>query len=204
MLFAPSTVAIAALILSFSILKMDCSEWLRSIPNFFLPLNDNPMLNSSSDTRLFDIDGCLQSFQKSQIIHSLSSTPEPRGDTPEPVAVTPEQVITSETTILASTIMSVDLIVHKEMSKSRCSSQCHSTVVTPQKDLITRKRSLSIYNEDEIYASIGEKVSSATDLETFVDSAKAMKMKKSNEDSRHSLRPFTDVSPISIPHAIQF
>jgi len=177
LLFAPSTVAIAALILSFSILKMDCSEWLRSIPNFFLPLNDNPMLNSSSDTRLFDIDSCLQSFQKSQIIDSLTNTPEPKGDTPE-------QVITFEPVLLASTIMSVDLIAPKEMSKSR-----NATAVTPQKDLITRKRSLSTYNEDEIYATIGQNISPATDSESVVDSAKAMKMKKSNEDHRQSLGP---------------
>jgi hypothetical protein len=94
---------------------MDCSEWLRCIPNFFLPLNDNPMLNSSTDTRYFDIDSCLQSFQKSHIIHSLTNTPEPRRDTPE-------QVITSESVLLASTIVSVDLIAPKEMSKSRGSS----------------------------------------------------------------------------------
>eukprot|EP00596_Hydrurales_sp_CCMP1899_P010762 CAMPEP_0119039772 /NCGR_PEP_ID=MMETSP1177-20130426/9420_1 /TAXON_ID=2985 /ORGANISM="Ochromonas sp, Strain CCMP1899" /LENGTH=139 /DNA_ID=CAMNT_0007004043 /DNA_START=179 /DNA_END=598 /DNA_ORIENTATION=- len=135
------------------------------------------MLNSSSDTRLFDIDSCLQSFQKSQIIDSLTNTPEPKGDTPE-------QVITFEPVLLASTIMSVDLIAPKEMSKSR-----NATAVTPQKDLITRKRSLSTYNEDEIYATIGQNISPATDSESVVDSAKAMKMKKSNEDHRQSLGP---------------
>ena len=43
MLFAPSTIAIAALILSFSILLMDCTLWLNTIPNFCLPLlEENP------------------------------------------------------------------------------------------------------------------------------------------------------------------
>ena len=50
MLFAPSTIAIAALILSFSILRTDCTSWLSSIPNFCLPLSDNPLSQSNSNS----------------------------------------------------------------------------------------------------------------------------------------------------------
>lgn len=63
LLFAPSTIAIAALILSFSILRMDCTDWLRCIPNFCLLVTDNPLYNQDTNMRLFDIDGCLQSFK---------------------------------------------------------------------------------------------------------------------------------------------
>jgi hypothetical protein len=44
-LFAPSTIAIAALMLSFSILQLDCSQFLRCVPNFCLPVKDNPFCN---------------------------------------------------------------------------------------------------------------------------------------------------------------
>ena len=67
MLFAPSTIAIAALILSFSVLRQDCTDWLSSIPNFCLPLSENPLSHNPEDDgstipkahrvfHLFDID----------------------------------------------------------------------------------------------------------------------------------------------------
>ena len=67
MLFAPSTIAIAALILSFSILRQDCTDWLSSIPNFCLPLLDNTLTQNPEGSHsylhrahknfhLFDID----------------------------------------------------------------------------------------------------------------------------------------------------
>lgn len=62
-LFAPSTIAISALILSFSILKVDCSDWLGSMPNFcLLPVHDASCIKSP-DSRFFDIDECLGSFR---------------------------------------------------------------------------------------------------------------------------------------------
>lgn len=57
MLYAPSTIAIAALILSFSILHVDCSDLLSSIPNFYFHAP------SSSDKRFYDIDSCLIHFK---------------------------------------------------------------------------------------------------------------------------------------------
>ena len=73
--YASSTMAIAALILAFSILHMDCAEWLALIPNCCLPLSDNYLIASSSQQlmvrRLFDVDACLVSFSK---IPSLRAT----------------------------------------------------------------------------------------------------------------------------------
>lgn len=211
MLFAPSTVAIAALILSFSILKMDCSEWLHSIPNFFLPLNDNPLLDTSSDTRLFDIDGCLQSFQKIETFFPLSaSCAKKDGErpiaTPEPLA-SETGILVSEIVILASDVISNGLISTKShMSKSRCNSQCNSTVVTPQKDLSTRKRSQSVYNEDKMYPTVGldTVISPFTDKETPLDShLHSMKMRKFNEIPPQTRTPFSGVSFEVLPHSIQ-
>ena len=73
--YASSTMAIAALILSFSILHMDCAEWLALIPNCCLPLSDNYLIATSSQQlmirRLFDVDACLVAFSK---IPSLRAT----------------------------------------------------------------------------------------------------------------------------------
>ena len=73
--YASSTMAIAALILAFSILHMDCAEWLALIPNCCLPLSDNYLIASSSQQlmvrRLFDVDACLVSFSQ---IPSLRAT----------------------------------------------------------------------------------------------------------------------------------
>mmetsp|Transcript_10096 Transcript_10096/g.9795 ORF Transcript_10096/g.9795 Transcript_10096/m.9795 type:complete len:316 (-) Transcript_10096:238-1185(-) len=66
LLFTPCTVAIAALILSFSISHMDCTEWLNSIPNFCFPSIDN---GSSLNPKLFDIDECLIAFKKIDMVY---------------------------------------------------------------------------------------------------------------------------------------
>ena len=67
MLFAPSTIAIAALILSFSILLMDCTLWLNTIPNFCLPLHEeNPSESSNKNFR----DSNHSNVQKSKYLES--------------------------------------------------------------------------------------------------------------------------------------
>ena len=57
LLYAPSTIAISALILSFSILHVDCSDLLSSLPNFYFHAP------KSSDKRFYDIDSCLIHFK---------------------------------------------------------------------------------------------------------------------------------------------
>ena len=64
--FAPSTIAISSLLISFSILKLNCSLWLSRIPNIcFLQKNTIISMNKND---LFDIDLCLSCFQR---IHSV-------------------------------------------------------------------------------------------------------------------------------------
>ena len=67
MMFAPSTIAICAIILSFSTLRMDCSQWLNSVP-------DQCFRKSASDTSdhsLLDIDKCLDIFQRVETVHHM-------------------------------------------------------------------------------------------------------------------------------------
>ena len=71
MQYAPSTIAISALILAFSILHLDCSDWLASVPNYCLSM---PVAISSSSAgtlqqdanvrQLLDVDSCLVSFAR--------------------------------------------------------------------------------------------------------------------------------------------
>lgn len=67
MLFAPSTTAICALIISFSTLRMDCTPWLDCVPDMCLRRAGNNTHNS-----LFDIDKCLDIFQRIERVHRRS------------------------------------------------------------------------------------------------------------------------------------
>ena len=67
MLFAPSTIAICALIISFSTLRMDCTPWLDCVPDICLRRTGNNTNNS-----LFDIDKCLDIFQRIERVHRRS------------------------------------------------------------------------------------------------------------------------------------
>jgi hypothetical protein len=91
LLFAPSTIAISALILSFSILHMDCSEWLSSLPNFCLHFDDKTSSSNAPDHRFYDIDCCLRSFKNINGILSRSQAGQKSSRTsPTSVAAGPE------------------------------------------------------------------------------------------------------------------
>ena len=57
-LYAPSTVAIAALILAFSILQRDCADWLAAVPDACLPA----IARGAGVDVLYDVDSCLTVF----------------------------------------------------------------------------------------------------------------------------------------------
>lgn len=67
-IFAPSTVAISALWLSFSALHLDCREWLARIPNICMPRADNELHRGD----LLDIRLCLACLEGLESIHDLS------------------------------------------------------------------------------------------------------------------------------------
>ena len=69
MLFAPSTIAIAAIIMAFSVLQLDCTAWLQVVPDVVLhPLAGlhGPTTPAVPDAnaQAFDVDLCLQCFSR--------------------------------------------------------------------------------------------------------------------------------------------
>lgn len=69
MFYAPSSLAISALLLSFSVLRMDCSHWLACIPDACFPRADNLQLEPALLLSL-DIDACLTHFQSTNSVRS--------------------------------------------------------------------------------------------------------------------------------------
>lgn len=74
MRYAPSTIAISALLLTFSKLHLDCTEWLHRLPDECLPpkICDNIITPHSifplEDIAYLDIDNCLLCLQKIPMI----------------------------------------------------------------------------------------------------------------------------------------
>lgn len=74
MRYAPSTIAISALLLTFSKLHLDCTEWLHRLPDECLPpkIMDNIITPHSifplEDIAYLDIDNCLLCLQKIPMI----------------------------------------------------------------------------------------------------------------------------------------
>ncbi len=62
-LFAPSTVAISALLIAFSAMKMECGLFIRRIPAVMLPSTKNVQAGD-----LLEIDKCLSSFQRTSSV----------------------------------------------------------------------------------------------------------------------------------------
>ena len=61
--YAPSTIALAALLLAFASLHVDCSHWLMDrVPSACLPGEDNTIF-PKGDMHLLDIEGCLSELQ---------------------------------------------------------------------------------------------------------------------------------------------
>lgn len=69
MFYAPSSLAISALLLSFSVLRIDCSDWLACIPDICFPRADNLQLEPALLFSL-DIDACLTHFQSTNSVRS--------------------------------------------------------------------------------------------------------------------------------------
>ena len=67
MMFAPSTIAICAIILSFSTLRMDCSQWLNCVPDKCF----RKLLADNDDSSFIDIDKCLDIFQRLEKVHQM-------------------------------------------------------------------------------------------------------------------------------------
>jgi hypothetical protein len=78
LLFAPSTIAISALIYSFLHLKVDCSAWLDNLPDYVLPTPNNTSFRDypkAEKDQLLDVDSCLQCFQNVMAKRCTGSEP---------------------------------------------------------------------------------------------------------------------------------
>ena len=84
--FAPSTVALAALLLAFSKLNMDCTDWLEHVPNICLPSPDHPLFRTPIMLSYLDVDQCLGVFQRLKSVQLITSSgfPSLLPDTPAP------------------------------------------------------------------------------------------------------------------------
>lgn len=86
-LFAPSTIAIAALLVSFSVLNLQCTSWPQSIPAFCLPNNAASIYHASSpQSKFLDIDSCIIAFKQVPMLRSRTnkaSSPTCVADTPD-------------------------------------------------------------------------------------------------------------------------
>eukprot|EP01041_Mallomonas_annulata_P007183 gene7183-14638_t len=71
--FAPSAIALSALLLSFSKLGMDCTEWLEHVPNICLPSPLHPIYNTQLLVSFLDVDNCLSVFQRLQASQTMAS-----------------------------------------------------------------------------------------------------------------------------------
>lgn len=63
--FAPSTIALTALLISFSRLNIDCRPWLEHIPNVCLPSASHPIFNTPELFCFLNVDACLNQFNSS-------------------------------------------------------------------------------------------------------------------------------------------
>lgn len=78
LLFAPSAIAISALLISFSVLHMPCTSWLKTIPDICLPNNTSSIYpNNSKESRFLDIDRCICCFKKIPFLQSRSKNRSP-------------------------------------------------------------------------------------------------------------------------------
>ena len=105
--FAPSTIAISALLLAFSKCKMNCSAWLQRLPDEILP-SKNPSSSPTShpifvhhEISFFDIDACLLAMTKEERTSCSSSKHHPDHTylTPPPSPETDTTTMNTNTTI---------------------------------------------------------------------------------------------------------
>lgn len=82
--YAPSTIALAALLLAFASMHVDCSHWLMDrVPSACLPGDDNNIF-PKSDFCLLDIEGCLSELQTRCCSRKIVSADPTDGEADEP------------------------------------------------------------------------------------------------------------------------
>lgn len=88
LLYAPSTIAITALLLSFSLLKIPCSKLLNALPLFCFLSPANPFFECdegmaqdgrplSPNARFLDHERCIAEFQKMEVMRNYQRSASP-------------------------------------------------------------------------------------------------------------------------------
>jgi hypothetical protein len=78
LLFAPSTIAISAVIMSLSLLRMDCSKLVDSLPEFLLPNRAFPFfLEEDGKSMYLDVNTCMKAMERLTYIRSTYMTRSP-------------------------------------------------------------------------------------------------------------------------------
>jgi len=96
--FAPSTIAISALMLSFAVQFIDCREWLDEfLPDVCIPKAANVFYSKHADTDLFNIDACLERFQHLHCVQILITTSQNlRASAPEHARIQSPTSVTTD------------------------------------------------------------------------------------------------------------
>ena len=78
LLFAPSTIAISAVVVSLSLKKMDCSKLVDSLPEFLLPDRAYPFfLEADGKSMYLDINTCVRAMERLPYIRASYMTQSP-------------------------------------------------------------------------------------------------------------------------------
>lgn len=121
--FAPSTLALSALLLAFSALRIDCSRWLSEcIPDDCLKQDDNTVF-SHEKLSMLDVDKCLEEMQQALTIHlkqdqSLSSG-SPSTDQMRPRVVSNSPVSVTASDVTSTRDMKANRLVTNTLNKQK-------------------------------------------------------------------------------------
>jgi hypothetical protein len=65
LLFAPSTIAISAAVVSLSLLKVNCDKFVNSLPEFLLPNSAFPFfLEVDGKSQYLDMNSCMKAMER--------------------------------------------------------------------------------------------------------------------------------------------
>jgi hypothetical protein len=134
--YAPSTIALAALLLAFSSQRVDCSHWLLDcVPDACLPKEGNTIF-PCTDSHLLDIDGCLLDLQRV----CCSPTPVAPLDSAEKELC---RIDSSSPISVADTFRNATPVAETEalsLSKDEPSSAQEPLIAPPERKRLTGKR----------------------------------------------------------------
>jgi hypothetical protein len=65
LLFAPSTIAISATVVSLSLLKVNCDKLVNNLPEFLLPNSSFPFfLEADGKSQYLDMNSCMKAMER--------------------------------------------------------------------------------------------------------------------------------------------